>query len=183
MAWTCAETSVTHSFVDVCDVLIHQPDVLLPEPHDQIGRAEWRITMTTSRRRRRRAPEWLAFVDELTVKDAAHASVSARWCSARQRARRHPRRATLSIDALSGNPSPRTALILAIEQPAAHTAVMFPSLRRRRVSDVVQIEVHQIANRIADLLAPSVDRSTWKNDLPSPYEASENDNTSKSENP
>ena len=122
MGWTTAQSYLSHGFVDVCEIFIRRPWVLI-EPFDRrpggVARLERQMF---GRRRHHHAVLIDTWPQPLVVESPSQASLTASWRSSHPRLGLGAGRALLQLDAMSKRDA-RTSMTLTDRAPSrAHPA-------------------------------------------------------------
>jgi hypothetical protein len=149
---TTAETCIRASFVDVCELVIRRPELVLPSPQQPVGPSCWRIAATPRHRHHARRAEWIVRLEPLAVADATQARLDATWSSTTRHRHQRPGHARLRVNALSHAPGACTQLTLAIEAPWRRFLIAIPAIGQRNANDITHEQLRAIASRIGTAL-------------------------------
>lgn len=138
------------SFVDIGELLIRSPRVLLPARVHRLDAATWAVK-PTSMRRRVRSSEWLVRLDSLVIEGPGRATLSAAITPVPRGLRTvGAGRATLVVHALAAAREARTELALTFELPSRRVGARG---MRRRSCDASHRTMHALVERLEEALA------------------------------
>ncbi len=154
MGWTTAQSYLPHGFVDVCEIFIRRPWVLI-EPFDRRpgGVARLELQML-GRRRHHHAVRIDTWPQPLVVESSSQALLTASWRSSHPRLGLGAGRALLQLEAMSKRDA-CTSMTLTIERRRG----LIPQLRltNRRFNDLVYTEGRRLARTVERALESEAD--------------------------
>lgn len=154
MGWTTAQRYLSHGFVDVCEIFIRRPRVLI-EPFDLrpggVARLERQMFGCRRHHHKVHIDTW---PQPLVVETSSQASLTASWRSSHPRLGLGAGRALLHLDAVSKRDA-RTSMTLTIERRDG----IMPKLRptSRRFDDLVHAESQRLARSVERALESEAD--------------------------
>lgn len=154
MGWTTVQSYLSHGFVDVCEIFIRRPWVLIEPLERRPGGVARLERQMFGRGRHHYAVLIDTWPQPLVVESSSQALLTASWRSSHPRLGLGAGRALLQLDAMSKRVA-RTSVTLTIERCRG----LVPQLRptTRRFNDLVYTEGRRLAQTVERALESEAD--------------------------